>query len=190
MDRFWSTDLVYNTTLKVAKDLQIDEKFFDRRIPPPTVGNVFWCRTAALKKITNKNWTLEDFAEEPMPVDGTVSHALERMLAYAAQAEGFYTGWLMTEDFAKDEIENYLFFAVNHLELAAANAANAMNITNPSIATPIIDATQDVLLMHQYFSRLTTLQCLKFYLRSRIPERLWFFFKPFKHLLEKLGFKV
>ena len=123
-----------------------------------------------------------------MPIDGTVSHALERMLAYAAQTEGFYTGWLMTEDFARNEIENYLFFAVNHLEVAAANAAaaqgNAENLQQ-LMFYPVTPQT-----LYQYFTQLTTIQILKYFLQSRISPKFWFIFKPFKNLLSKLGFKV
>ena len=188
VDRFWSTDLVYNTTLETAETLKIPQKLFDRKIPPLTIGNVFWCRTAALKKITDKNWQIDDFPKEPMPIDGTVSHALERMLAYAAQTEGFYTGWLMTEDFARNEIENYLFFAVNHFEVAAANAAvaqgNAENLQQ-LMFYPVTSQT-----LYQYFTQLTTIQILKYFLQSRISPKFWFIFKPFKNLLSKLGFKV
>ncbi|MBQ7704067.1 MAG: hypothetical protein IJT73_01360, partial [Selenomonadaceae bacterium] len=80
---------------------------------------VFWCRTAALEKITAYNWQVEDFPEEPMPDDGTVSHALERIFPFAAQAKGFYTGWLMTSNFVKDTLENYTHFYFENRMLPA-----------------------------------------------------------------------
>jgi rhamnosyltransferase len=203
VDRFWSTDLVYNTTLETAEALKIPKKLFDRKIPPLTIGNVFWCRTAALKKITDKDWQIKDFPKEPMPIDGTISHALERILAYAAQTEGFYTGWLMTEDFAKNEIENYLFFAVNNLEVAAANAAAAANAVAAAQAAqeaqsklvpvpfyPQAPPPVTPHLLFQYFSQLTSIQVLKYYMQSRIPPRFWGIFRPFKKILSKLGFRT
>ena len=96
INKFWTSNSVYNVTLKTAAALKIPARLFDKNIAPLTIGNVFWCRTEALKRITAKNWQVEDFPAEPMPVDGTINHALERMPAFAAQAEGFYTGWLMT----------------------------------------------------------------------------------------------
>lgn len=189
-ERLWATESVYNKTLNVADSLKIPRKLFNRKLPPPTIGNVFWCRTEALKKITDKNWKVEDFPKEPMPKEGTLNNALERMLAFAAQSEGFYTGWLMTEDFAKDEIENYISFARSHLEFAEINAAAAQNSTAPVMPTPFIPTLPAPHVLFHYFSNLTNIQILKYFLQSRIPHRLWFFFRPFKKLLGKLGFRT
>ena len=175
VDFLWTADSTFDKTLKLAETLKIPAAFFNRNLPPPTIGNVFWCRTAALKKITDKIWTAEDFPPEPMPQDGTINKSLERILAFAAQAEGFYTGWLMTEDFAKDELENFIYFSYNPISLPLANFSSNSN-TNQ--------------LIYQYFSQLTTIQILKYFLQSRISPKFWFIFKPFKNLLSKLGFKV
>lgn len=90
---------------------QLAEQFglecnIDRSQPPLSLGTVFWCRTAALKKILYYKWKYEDFPEEPMPEDGTISHALERVLPYAAQHEGYYTAVLMKDSYAALRIEN------------------------------------------------------------------------------------
>ena len=111
VDHFWSTDECFNRTLALADDLGISRSLLDKNLAPPTIGGVFWCRTEALKKVTVKKWSVEDFPAEPMPIDGTLSHALERIFAYAAQTEGFYTGWLMSDDFARDEVENFMYLA-------------------------------------------------------------------------------
>jgi len=108
---FWTTDLLFDTTLELAEKLNISKKFLDIKIAPPAIGSVFWCRTESIKKITSQNWTVEDFPAEPMPTDGTISHALERILPYAAQSEGFYTGQLFSENFAQHQIENFFCFA-------------------------------------------------------------------------------
>ena len=94
-----------------------------------------------------------------MPLDGTVSHALERILPFAAQAAGFYTGWLMTSDFVRDEIENYIHFAVKP------------DLPPPPPVPPAPDVT------------LTNL------VKLNVPQKYWFMLKPVKKLLEKLGFK-
>ena len=39
-----------------------------------------------------------------MPGDGVIGHAFERIYCFAAQSEGFYSGWLMTEYFALNEL--------------------------------------------------------------------------------------
>ena len=164
-ERLWATESVYNKTLNVADSLKIPRKLFNRKLPPPTIGNVFWCRTEALKKITDKNWKVEDFPKEPMPKEGTLNNALER-------------------------IENYISFARSHLEFAEINAAAAQNSNAPVMPTPFIPALPAPHVLFHYFSNLTNIQILKYFLQSRIPHRLWFFFRPFKKLLGKLGFRT
>lgn len=105
--KFWSSDC-YKKTLELADKIDVPKKFFNIKFAPPAIGTVFWCRTESLKKITAVNWKVEDFPSEPIPNDGTINHALERILPFAAQAQGFYTGHLFNERFAKTEIENFI----------------------------------------------------------------------------------
>ncbi|SEN44432.1 rhamnan synthesis F family protein [Halomonas caseinilytica] len=52
-------------------------------------GGMFWARPQALKDLLSKQWTYEDFPEEPLPNDGSMLHALERVLGKAAQKRGY-----------------------------------------------------------------------------------------------------
>ncbi len=72
---------------------------------PLSLGTVFWARTEALKKLFEKEWKYEDFDEEPLPMDGTISHAVERCFAYVAQDAGFDTGIVMTDKFAGERMD-------------------------------------------------------------------------------------
>lgn len=63
-------------------------------------GTAFWCRTCSLKPLLEKHWRYEDFPEEPMENNGTVNHAIERILTYVAQSQGYYSGILMNEEYA------------------------------------------------------------------------------------------
>lgn len=72
----------------------------DSQKKPLSLGTVFWARTDALRKLFTWNWSYEDFDEEPLPIDGTISHAIERSFAYVAQDAGYETGIIMTDDFA------------------------------------------------------------------------------------------
>jgi len=86
---------------------------------PITIGTVFWAKVAALRKLFEKEWRYEDFDEEPLAEDGTISHAIERIFAYIAQDAGFNTGWVMSERFAGQRIEdlqNAFQHAMNHLK--------------------------------------------------------------------------
>jgi lipopolysaccharide biosynthesis protein len=53
------------------------------------VGTMFWARTAALKPLFNLKLGWSDYPEEPLPNDGTILHALERLLPFVAQHAGY-----------------------------------------------------------------------------------------------------
>ncbi len=84
--------------------------------PPFVCGSCFWCRPEAIKNLYLANLSYDDFVNEPMPVDGTISHALERIFPYVAQQNGFYSGIVMTENFAATYIEDLYAFKIeeNH----------------------------------------------------------------------------
>lgn len=91
----------------------------DFQKPVVTLGTVFWGRTEIFHKLLSKDWKYEDFADEPMPVDGTVSHGLERVLAYAAQDAGFKTGIVMCSSYAEDlvvKIQDMMWMTYRHLK--------------------------------------------------------------------------
>ena len=67
---------------------------------------MFWARTDALSDLFAYKWDYDDFPEEPMPVDHTISHALERVFCYCAQNRGYFSKWAMPEGFAELYINN------------------------------------------------------------------------------------
>lgn len=97
---FWRIE--YERTVELAKELNLTNTIIDKNYPPITIGTVFWCKTCIMKKLFDKDWKLEDFVEEPMPGDGTISHAVERIFAYMAQDAGSETATVMTESYAKE----------------------------------------------------------------------------------------
>ena len=73
---------------QLAKELL--EKLTDHRIEEfPSVefpqGSMFWAKADALKKFLSLPVTYQDFPKEPMPPDGTIAHALERLILALAQ---------------------------------------------------------------------------------------------------------
>ena len=52
-------------------------------------GTMFWYRPEALKPLFDLNLTEQDFPEEPLPVDGTIAHAIERLPVYIAWSQGY-----------------------------------------------------------------------------------------------------
>ncbi|MGN0497181.1 MAG: rhamnan synthesis F family protein [Lachnospiraceae bacterium] len=73
---------------------------------PMAISTAFWARTDAIKKIFEKHWTYDDFQEEPMPNDGTISHAIERIWGYLAQDAGYDIVTIMNKDYVIWELLN------------------------------------------------------------------------------------
>ena len=48
------------------------------------VGTMFWARTEALRPLFTMGLTWQDYPAEPLPYDGTILHALERLLPFVA----------------------------------------------------------------------------------------------------------
>lgn len=97
LGREWGGD--YANTVELCKKLDIS-CILDKDKAPITLGTAFWCRTEAIRDVLEYNFGYEDFPEEPMPRDGTVSHAIERIWGYAAQNRGYYTGTVMNSEYA------------------------------------------------------------------------------------------
>lgn len=56
------------------------------------VGTMFWARTGALEALYDLALAPMDYPEEPLPYDGTLLHAFERLLPLLAQQAGFHCG--------------------------------------------------------------------------------------------------
>ncbi len=109
-DFFWSGTGWYNDldiTLSLAGDLRLNADIKADK-PPIAIGTCFWCRTDAIKKLIYKDWKYEDFPEEPLSLDGTISHAVERIFPYVAQDAGYDSGTVFTKDFIKNTLGSVL----------------------------------------------------------------------------------
>lgn len=53
------------------------------------IGGMFWARKEALAKILAKDWVYEDFPEEAGQLDGTIQHAIERLIGTGCEQAGF-----------------------------------------------------------------------------------------------------
>lgn len=90
----------FELTTHLAKEMELNCNLaWDKS--PITLGTVFWAKSIALKKLFDKNWRYEDFDEEPLKDDGTISHAIERILGYVAQDAGYDTGTVMNTSYAE-----------------------------------------------------------------------------------------
>jgi glycosyltransferase involved in cell wall biosynthesis len=53
------------------------------------VGSMFWARVAALEPLLTLGLDWEDYPAEPVPIDGTILHALERLLPLVVTKTGY-----------------------------------------------------------------------------------------------------
>jgi SAM-dependent methyltransferase/glycosyltransferase involved in cell wall biosynthesis len=53
------------------------------------LGTMFWARSSALTPLFDLDLGWDDYPEEPVPYDGTMLHALERLLPFVARRTGY-----------------------------------------------------------------------------------------------------
>ena len=70
-------------------------------VPVAPFGTCFWSKREALLPMYRKDWQMNDFPDEPLPVDATISHGIERILPMAAQDAGYYTAWCSPDSYAE-----------------------------------------------------------------------------------------
>lgn len=105
--------------MKLSADICVDK-------PPIALGSVFWARKEVLEKLFYLNWRYEDFPDEPMPDDSTISHAVERIFGYIAQDAGYEAGTVMTEQYASW----LLLFIQDYFRQMFSELSNRMGIDN------------------------------------------------------------
>ncbi len=103
---FWSKDYMLANELMCRLGLQPN---INHEKMPVALGSDFWCRKEALAPLFAFDWKYEDFPAEPMLGDGQISHAMERIAPYIAQAQGFYTATIMTDKTAETEVANFRY---------------------------------------------------------------------------------
>ncbi|MDV2449659.1 rhamnan synthesis F family protein [Xanthomonas hortorum] len=94
----WGTNRA--RTMEVAKRIGIDVKF-DSYTPVGAFGGMFWFRPKALHKLFAHPWQWTDFEAEPYPLDGSLGHALERIITYVAQDAQFTTQQILSSRLAE-----------------------------------------------------------------------------------------
>jgi len=68
----------------------------DPDTPVAPYGGMYWFRPKALRKLFAHPWQWTDFSAEPALLDGSLSHALERIICYAAQDARFTTQQILS----------------------------------------------------------------------------------------------
>lgn len=88
-----------NACERLAEQLGIAVPF-DEHTPLAPYGSMFWFRCEALKPLFAHPWRWEDYNPEPHYIDGDLSHAQERLVAYVAQSQGYRTETVLSTQLA------------------------------------------------------------------------------------------
>ncbi len=103
-NRYWLKNVRCLKKLFDEMDINI---VLDLNELPLSIGNCYWAKFDALKPLFDLDWDYDDFHPEPMPLDGTISHALERVYGHVAASQGFYTEIVMNEYYGSNELTNF-----------------------------------------------------------------------------------
>ncbi|MFN9546842.1 MAG: rhamnan synthesis F family protein [Cyanobacteriota bacterium] len=86
----WAGNLAIAKELVAKLDGEAADHLGKRPLLYPS-ATVFWFRPQSLTALYRR-YPTEDFPPEPLPVDGTVAHALERLIPFFAERSGYYFG--------------------------------------------------------------------------------------------------
>lgn len=121
VNKYWT--LCFEEAQDLLERMDIDVTI-TRENPPISIGNCYWAKYDALKPLFDLDLDYEDFPEEPMPNDGTISHALERIYGYVAASQNYYSKIVMTEEFGKVELFNYEYMMSEVLSVSKKSKNN------------------------------------------------------------------
>ncbi len=175
----------YKNTEKLLKELGIKVPLNESKQAITAYGSEFWFRTKALRRLYEKEWTYEDFPEEPLPEDGTISHAIERSRGYVAQAAGYYAGFVFSDRAASLEYTNLSFYlreyqrVINNIKTVAEQQGDKEAYTDMSLrgmAGRLLEEQRQHEAIQQYIRELEQRSTLKG-VAKRIVYRLFPFMK-------------
>ena len=93
----------YQEVCKLSRELDLSCNLNQEKPPFMTVGS-FWCRTAAIRSIWNKQWAPGHFPVNPVTRISRTNDTLIRLLPYAAQSERYHSGIVMHTNYASMRI--------------------------------------------------------------------------------------
>ena len=79
----WGLNLRFATALVPGLLREVPREMF---FP---IGTMFWARPGALRRLLDLGLDWKDYPEEPLPYDGSVLHALERLFGVVTSFEGY-----------------------------------------------------------------------------------------------------
>ena len=111
VEKDWTPDPKNISNTKALLDkLGVHVPIAEDHHPIAPIGSVFWFRPSAMEKLFQQDWQIDDFPGEPLPVDGTISHAIERSYPFLAQDAGYYTQTIMNDRYTAIEYLNLSYY--------------------------------------------------------------------------------
>lgn len=105
----WGPNFV-NTRNLLEHRLHLKAPLDESKATMSAIGSCYWFRVSALRPLFAANWQYEDFPPEgQMGVDGSISHAIERVNGYVVQSQGYYPAWVLNDRYARVEIDSLLY---------------------------------------------------------------------------------
>ena len=83
----WASNLPY--ALDLSRRMGIQKTMLPKMTFNFPVGTMFWARTIALGPLFELGLSWDDYPAEPLPCDGSLLHAIERLLPCVAKNAGF-----------------------------------------------------------------------------------------------------
>lgn len=101
----WGSDFERVKELAEKWDIKVSLK--EEKEPPVPTGFMFWFRTEALKTMFTVPVLREEFKRgEDARATGSYRRAVQKMVPYVAQMNGFYTGYAVSQSFASGYVLN------------------------------------------------------------------------------------
>lgn len=101
----------------LTKQLGIDCNLSEEK-PPFMLTGSFWCRTAAIRTLWNRDWSAKEFFLNPVTFSCKTNDALIRLLPYAAQSNRYYSGIVMHTNYASMRLTGQQFMLGQFLHTA------------------------------------------------------------------------
>jgi rhamnosyltransferase len=141
----------YNSSLNLIREMKLD-CVVSQSVSPYTKDMLFWCRIEALRPL---------FAWCKEQEDIENSKEIELILPYIAQHQGFYSGWVMNQDYASLQIGNLQYMLGELVAIGEAgmhhNAAYYLSFRE---------------LLSYGYGTVGVKGALKTYLKKRLPKPL------------------
>ena len=86
---------------QLAQRLHLSVPMSPDKSPVAPLGSMFWFRSAAMKPLFDRDWQFTDFPSEPLPDNGALNHAIERIHPFVVQQSGYYPAYVMDQRLAQ-----------------------------------------------------------------------------------------